>query len=199
MMRRAAALRRVLRCRIDRVWLAALRTVFEFDSWHVSAPFSCRPYKGQVVELANSLQPKTVVEVGCGLGDILRRISARERFGFDTDSGVIRAARFLHRSSAHWIQGDAACVGNAVPIDRSIDCLIMVNWIHNLSPQELAAVLLPLLGRTHFLILDAIDINGPETYKHKHDFRFLSGFTQRVSVVRPANEPRSLILFEVKR
>jgi SAM-dependent methyltransferase len=196
---RCASLFRALRCRIYRAWLAALRTVFEFDSWHANAPFSCRPYKGQVVELANSLHPRTVVEVGCGLGDILSRISARERFGFDTDAGVIRAARFLHRHSAHWIHGDAACVARTVPVDHGIDCMIMVNWTHNVSAEQLAALLLPLAQRVRYLILDAIDVNGPGSYKHKHDFRFLDNIARRISILRPANEPRSLIVFEVNR
>jgi SAM-dependent methyltransferase len=198
-MRSRSALLAVLRCRFDRFWLAGLRRVFQFDAWHASAPYSCRPYKGKVVELANSLHPRTVVEVGCGLGEILSRVSAAQRFGFDSDERVIRAARFLHRGGAQWIHGDAACVGRVIPADRSIDCMIMVNWIHNMSAEQLSAVLLPLLRRIHYLILDAIDIDGAESYRYKHDFRFLAGLTRRVSTSRPANEPRSLILFEFMR
>lgn len=188
-----------VRCRIDRVWLGGLRRVFGFDSWHADAPYSCRPYKRKVVELANAFELATVVEVGCGLGDILSRVRAAERFGFDSDSRVIRAARFLHPHKAHWIHGDGARVAPAIPVGRRIDCLIMVNWIHNLSPEQLEALLLPLLPRTQYLILDAIDADGPASYRFKHEFGFLETFADRVSVTRAVLEPRSFIVFKVVR
>jgi SAM-dependent methyltransferase len=185
------------RCRCERIWLRGLRRVFGFDAWHVSAAYSCRPYKRSVVELVNSLRPVTVVEVGCGLGDILSRVNAAERFGFDIDTAVIRAARFLHPGAARWIRGDTSSISLAIPEERRIDCLIMVNWIHTLSPQQLAACILPLLPRTGYLILDAIDPDGPSSYRFKHDFSFLSTFAQRLSSTRAAAEPRSFIVFKV--
>lgn len=185
------------RCRCERLWLRGLRRVFGFDAWHVYASYSCRPYKRRVVELVNSLQPGTVVEVGCGLGDILRRVHAAERFGFDVDSAVIRAARFLHPRAARWIHGDATAIAGTVPGDRPIGCLIMVNWIHNLSPEQLAACILPLLPRIRYLICDAIDPEGPASYRFKHDFYFLSSFTRCLSSTRAAGEPRSFLVFEV--
>jgi SAM-dependent methyltransferase len=196
---RSAPLLGVLRCRLDRAWLSGLRRVFHFDAWHASAPYSCRPYKAEVVALANSLKPASVVEVGCGLGDILSRVSARARYGFDADARVIRAARFLHPRGVHWIHGEAAGVARALLLEGSIDCMIMVNWIHNLSAEELAGVVLPLLPRIRYLIVDAIDADGPASYRHKHDFRFLAGLTRHLSSTHPAHELRSLLLFEVLR
>jgi hypothetical protein len=188
---------RAVRCRLDRLWLTGLRHLLKFDAWHAAAPYSCRPYKRRIVELANSLRLDVAVEVGCGLGDILSRVEARVRFGFDTELAVIQAARWLHPVRTRWIHGDASAVLRRLPRSLRIDCLIMVNWIHNLSPQQLAACLLPLLPRTTYLILDAIDPNGSACYRFKHDFAFLSAFTKRVSVTRVAGEPRSFILFRV--
>jgi hypothetical protein len=186
-----------LRCRIDRLGLGALRLLFGFDRWHASAPYSCRPYKGLVVELANALQPSIVVEVGCGLGDIISRVKAVDRFGIDSDLRVIRAARFLHRGRGSWVHDDGNRIQRVVSQERTIDCLIMVNWIHSLSPEHLSELLLPLLPRTRYLILDAIDADGPKSYRHKHDFGFLSTVTRRLSASRVQGEPRSFIVFEV--
>src|SRR4051812_17445146 len=94
-----------VRCKADRAWLSCVGRMFELDPWHANAPYSCRPYKKSVVDLVNSLKPERVVEIGCGLGEILVRIQARHRFGLDTDADVIRAARFLHPGTVHWIQG----------------------------------------------------------------------------------------------
>jgi trans-aconitate methyltransferase len=176
-----------------------LQLVFNFDAWHANAPYTCRPYKRKVVELVNSLSPDTAVEVGCGLGEILSRVTASERFGFDQDGAVIRAARFLHWGDVHWIHADLAAVALSLPEGRRIDCLIMVNWIHNLSPEQLGASLLPLLPRIGWLILDAIDRDGPASYQFKHDFAFLSAVAERISVTPVPGEPRSLIIFKVTK
>jgi SAM-dependent methyltransferase len=196
---RRAGLWSTLRCRRDRIGLHVLRLIFGFDTWHASAPFSCRPYKEIVVGLANALQPSIVVEIGCGLGDIISRVTAIERFGIDADSRVIRAARFLHPGRGHWIHGDEYCIQGVVSPGRTIDCLIMVNWIHTLSPERLSDLLLPVLPRTRYLILDAIDADGPPSYRYKHNFDFLSASTRKLSVGRTPGEQREFIVFEVTK
>jgi ubiquinone/menaquinone biosynthesis C-methylase UbiE len=186
---------RAVRCRLDRLWLTALRRVLRFDAWHAAAPYSCRPYKKTVVELANALRPQVAVEVGCGLGDILSRIKARERLGFDTELAVVRAARWLHPMRARWVHGDATDVLSYT--SRRIDCLIMVNWIHNLSPERLAACLRPLLPHVSHLIVDAIHPDAPGTYRFRHDFQFLSDVAERIADVAVAAEPRNLVVFKI--
>jgi SAM-dependent methyltransferase len=188
-----------VRCRIDRAWLSCVERMFKLDPWHAHAPYSCRPYKKVVVDLVNALKPERVVEVGCGLGDILSRIEARERFGLDVDANVIRAARFLHGGKVHWLQGKVEDIVRLLPSAGGIDCLILVNWIHNLSPQNLAELLLPVLPRTRYLVLDAMDTDAPASYRFKHDFAFLSKSAERVSVARSPDEARSFILYRVIR
>jgi hypothetical protein len=179
-----------------RLSLRFLRLLFRFEAWHASAPYSCRAYKRAVVELANALHPAVAVEVGCGLGDIISRVKAAVRIGIDRDAPVIRAARVLHWRG-RWIQGDGRCVSQ-LPHSR-IDCLIMVNWIHSLSADDLAALLLPLLPMTRYLILDAIDVDGPVSYRYKHDFGFLAALTRRVRTARVTDEPRTFLVLEVLR
>ena len=184
------------RCRGARAWLGTLRRLFGFDPWHAAAPYVCRPYKAVVVQLANSVRPQLVVEVGCGLGDIISRVRAAERIGIDADARVIRAARFLHRRG-RWVHGEGDSIPGLLGGTRRIDCLIMINWIHSLAPQELATLLLPLLPATRHLVVDAVDSDDPRSYRHKHDFAFLAGLTRRRSAVRVPGEPRTFMLFEV--
>ena len=188
---------RVWRCRCERIWLRAIQCIFKFDVWHAGAPYSCRLYKRKVIEIANSLSPHVIVEVGCGLGDIVSRVRAVERYGLDSDSQVIRAARFLHPSGVRWICGDASSIANSIPTDGVLDCVIMVNWTHNLSPEQLSVCILPLMPRIRYLILDSIDLDAPASYRYRHDFSFLSSVAERVSVTRVIDEPRSFILFKV--
>lgn len=190
---RRAGVRRVLRCRAERVVIGALRRYYRFDRWHAEGVYSCRPYKRTVVELVNGLAPSTVVEIGSGLGDILSRVRAPRRRGYDIDPAVVRAARFLHGRRVSFVTGGAADVE-----EERIDVLIMVNWIHNLSPVELESLLRPLVPRTLYLVLDAIDESAPETYRYRHDFAFLSTVADRISVTRPRGESRSFHLFRVR-
>lgn len=135
------------------LWLA-----YRFDRWHATAPFCCRPYKSQVIELARSLKPRKVVEIGCGLGEIISRIDAPARFGFDIDERVLRAACLLerkvtfHHGALGEIEGVVAATGS------DIDLLIMVNWTHNVPFEQVAASVRALRARTglRFLIIDRI-------------------------------------------
>jgi hypothetical protein len=75
----------------------------------------------------------------------------------------------------------------------------MVNWIHNLSAEQLAACLLPLLPSVSHLIVDAIHPDAPGTYRFRHDFKFLREAAEGVAEVPVPNEPRSLIMFRMAR
>jgi SAM-dependent methyltransferase len=183
---------RTARITIDQSALALLQRVFRFDPWHVEAPLSARPYRSLVAALVNALRPTTVVEVGCGLGTILSLIEAPTRVGYDRDPGAIRAARFLRGRRIRFVQGDLSSV-----TETTVDVLILVNWIHEISPDELADRLLPLLPRTRYLVLDALDPDGPAGYAYKHDFAFLQGRARCRSVTRPVNEGRTFRVYEV--
>lgn len=185
---------RLVRCRLELLWLSVLQRHFGFDPWHALAPYPCRSYKKVVVDIVNRLAPATVVEIGAGLGELLAHIDAPQRLGYDIDPAVVRAARFLHRRGITFVRGDATQV-----IDSPIDVLILVNWIHNLSADELSELLEPLMPRTTYLLLDAIDLDGPSSYRYKHTFDFLSGNADLVSVTRAPDEPRSFHLFRVKQ
>lgn len=189
---RRIGLLRVLHVGLDRFFLSILARIYKFDPWHSAAPLSARPYRHTVARLVNELHPVTVVEVGCGLGGVLSFINAAERYGYDIDEGAIRAARFLRSKKITFVHGDLSVVSLA-----HIDVLVLVNWIHEISPQFLEDILTPLLPRTHYLLLDAIDPDGPSGYRYKHDFAFLGPHARRLSVTRPRGEGRSFHLFEV--
>ena len=186
---------RALRISVDRVFLTVLGRIYKFDPWHAQAPTSARPYRKTVANLINQLHPQTVVEVGCGLGYILALVKAPCRHGYDLDDGAIRCARFLHGKKITFAQGDLSSVSQP-----HIDVLVLVNWIHEVSPDELERLIVPLLPQTCYLILDAIDpgeLSGG--YRFKHDFMFLASRAQRICVTRPPNEGRTFQMFKVMK
>jgi hypothetical protein len=181
----------VAKMTLDRALIFTLSRIYGFTaSWH--PPTSTRPYRIVVADLVNSLQPDVVCEVGCGLGSILSRIHAPRRLGFDIDPAVIKAAKLLRGRRIEFHQGGLAEV--SLP---QMDVLMLVNWIHEISPADLALQLVPLLGRTHYLVLDAIDASNDFGYRYKHDFSFLDGKARKISTVRHPSEGRSFQLFEV--
>lgn len=183
----------VARITADRIAVAALARVYGFPaSWH--PPTSARPYRCTVARLVNSVQPRVVCEVGCGLGSILTRVDAPVRVGFDIDPAVIRAAKLLRGRKIEFHEGSLGAVSLA-----QMDVLLLVNWIHEVSAAELERDLAPLLGRTKYLVLDAIDASNSFGYRYKHDFAFLAGKARQLAVARHPPEGRSFQLFEVSR
>lgn len=187
---------RSIRILMDRGALGLLQKVYGFHPWHAAAPLSARPYRKVVADLVASVAPpaQCVVEVGCGLGGILSLVRAPERYGYDVDGGAIRAARLLHGRGVTFVVGDMTAVSQP-----RIDVLILVNWIHDFAPQQLERWLEPLLCRTKFLLLDAIDPDSSAGYRFAHDFAFLEGIARRSRVARADNEGRSFLLYEVYR
>jgi hypothetical protein len=192
---RRIGLVRAARIAWGRLFLTVIGRIYRLDPWHVRTPAAARPYRATVAEMVNALHPEVVVEVGCGLGYVLAPVRARQRYGYDVDGHVIRAARLLRGRRIAFIQGELSAVSQP-----RIDVLILVNWIHALSPAALEAALRPLLGRTRYLVLDAIDPDAPgSSYRHRHDFAFLDGQARHLLVAHAPNEARSFHLFEVVR
>lgn len=187
---------RSVRIAVDRAALMVLQKVYGFHPWHAAAPLSVRPYRHVVASIVATLEPKPscVVEVGCGLGSLLSLVDAVERVGYDVDLGALRAARLVHGRRATFIHGDMTAV-----TQPRIDVLILVNWIHDFSPERLDEWLTPLLPRTRYLLVDAIDADDTTGYRFKHDFSFLEGRVREVHEGRAVNEGRRFLLYEVLR
>jgi len=182
---------RTARITLDRGVIFLLSRIYRFPAaWH--PPTSMRPYRIAVATAINALDPEVVCEVGCGLGSILSRIHAPVRVGYDVSPGVLRAARLLRSGSIDFRSGSI----DAVDLP-SMDVLVLVNWIHEVSPEDLERMLLPLLPRTRCLMLDAIDADNAFGYRFKHDFAFLDGKARLLSSTRVDGEGRSFRLYEV--
>ena len=162
---------RVGRCFLCRIPIFALRAIYRFDSWHVRWPYRCARYQARAVELASAQRPKVVVEIGCGLGEILARVRADHRYGLDRSPEVLRAARFLHGSRVRFETGalqDADRIAEIV--GQPIDLLIMTNWPHEFAMSELIRSLDAIRRRVPIkaVLIDSLRPGWP-------DYRYLHG------------------------
>jgi SAM-dependent methyltransferase len=190
--------------RFQRLLRHCLRLLFRFDRWHI-IPLSNRPYARDIISYLNSLpkeQRTNVLEIGCGLGDIIRHIEFKERVGLDADKNVLRAARFLawlRRSKkmrfARFDFPDSILSG-------SYEVIIMVNWIHTICPQVLKGKLEEYVqnnlraGGT--IIIDTVP---DKEYRYNHDIRSLTADLEchlvKLGVYRRGREVHVIAPFSV--
>ena len=183
-----------MRIKLDRLALKLLRLFYGYHPWHADAPLSARPYRKTVALMINDLCPTNVVEVGCGLGSILSLVNAQSRVGYDLDAGAIKAARFLRNRNIQFALGDITAVNQS-----KIDVLILVNWIHEISPEQLDIWLTPLLSQTAYLCVDAIDENNSSGYRYAHNFSFLGKRASLFREARVQNEGRRFLIYKVMK
>jgi 2-polyprenyl-3-methyl-5-hydroxy-6-metoxy-1,4-benzoquinol methylase len=185
----------ILKCLITRLWYQQLNRKFRFDPWHSKNNWYCRSYKRTAVGMINNLHPKIVVEVGCGLGEIISRVEAPYRVGYDIEPTVIDAARYLHGTNVNFEYGTGVDVK-----ETHIDVLIVLNWIHNLSADKIEDFLKPFYKRVNYFLLEGIN-EGEKNYKYHHKFTFLEGHAKLINAIDGGiGEARKLMLFEsIKR
>ncbi|MDR3225064.1 MAG: methyltransferase domain-containing protein [Clostridiales Family XIII bacterium] len=151
---------------------SALREEYGFDPWHV-APLELRRY---AVGMSRLLERRirsgdVVVDVGCGLGDLLRTLSDRasaraDYYGFDLSAEAIAAAKHINRQrNIRFACGSFAEIKNH--IDGPIDWLVAVNFFHVTNPEAIKGYIQELLSTSpvRHIVVDVVPANGI-----KHDF-----------------------------
>ncbi|MFC4590300.1 class I SAM-dependent methyltransferase [Sphaerisporangium corydalis] len=135
-----------------------LMMVFGGTRWHLRG-YHTTNYKKVAVAMAGTVAAPAgvVAEVGCGLGDILTRVEARHRLGFDIDRGVIAWARFLRRfgrSRAEFAVGSFDALARSE--HEAIDLLIMTGWFHYMPDDWIRDQMRSLLAvkRVRHLLVD---------------------------------------------
>lgn len=108
---------------------------YHFEGWHWCSPFYWKPYKKQVVQMVNDLRPRSVVEIGCGLGEIIARIKSDKKIGGDIDNAVIQSARSLYPHIA-FVHGGLEIIKDI----KNVDVVICINWPHSLPSSQFIAM-----------------------------------------------------------
>jgi SAM-dependent methyltransferase len=152
-----------------RLWKKILQKIYHFDKWHVVS-LRQRKYARDIIVWCNNRETRTsFLEIGCGLGDVVRNVKYRERYGFDSDPKVLKAAAFLARSTPGRKITFSFCEFPVTPIQGNYDILIMVNWVHHIEPSVLHAKLkeyfATLINEGGAIIIDTV--HHPE-YKFNH-------------------------------
>lgn len=148
---------------------------FKFSSWHV-VPMNQRPYALEIYRTLNNYIEKfefpysPMVEVGCGLGDIIGSLRWEYgKIGYDLSLNVLKGARLLH-PDVIFHQGTFSNVNC-----KKIRCLIMVNLIHVIPPDKLKKSIEQILDKSkvEMFVLDTFRDNEGTEYIYSHDGNYL--------------------------
>ena len=83
------------KCLSDFIVFSYYTYTFNIDRWHIQGGLYCSKRNPYIVEIVNSINPKSVVDIGCGLGAILGELNASSLLGIDYSEKVIIAATGL--------------------------------------------------------------------------------------------------------
>ena len=155
---------------------SALQRVYGFDRWHVG--HAGETYARDIVRTLNGWpdsERESVVEIGCGLGDILRHLRFRERLGLDMDRGALEAARLLARFQRGQSPRFEPFEFPRSPLTGVYNAIILVNWIHQVE-RDIVAGAVRTYAAHHLrpggaVVLDTVD---DPAYEHNHDVRALA-------------------------
>jgi len=177
---------------LKKPYYACLQRKLGFTTWHVN-PIEWRPYsltaRRYVNELVRREGLRTVVDVGCGLAEVLAGIDVQTAVGFDVSREVLRAARRLHRK-LDLREGSFAAIRG-----MRIDVLLALGFTHRIDPEALREDVYALLegNAIRYILLDVCRIEST----HTHDFdTMLAGRCRRVWCSETFGMGRRLLCYE---
>ena len=149
-----------------RARLKALMREYHFDPWHIS-PKELRPYAMDLIRYINSRTGahEAVVEIGCGLGEIIRNIRSDRLYGYDINANVINAASFLDKQKR--VSFRRGSFENVVGLD--IEYLIAVNFMHDIDPSYLRSAF-KLVSESNDLRNIIVDSVSNDRVRFSHNF-----------------------------
>lgn len=162
---------------LARNWI--LQLIYGFDRWHVVCGYHRVEYKKALIEKINSKEYEVVLEVGCGLADILTRLKAPRKIGIDIDHKVIRAANFIH-PKLYLVVGNFIedCELIIASMDYvKLDAVIFANWVHSIPFDQFIKIINILKNDNKYLdiYIDIIEVHARE-YKYHHKNKLISKF-----------------------
>ena len=167
-------------CLIQRIYYKLKFRNFDLDNWHLKGTFYCRNYKILSLKIINDLKPQIYIDIGCGLGEILSKVKIRKcnKLGYDLDERINKVNIKINNSKFVYFNKQEKLFEYAKKIQfekKNLVVISMLNFVHNLSLEELQAMIAKYyqeLGE-YILLIDNIYKKGKEYKYNHHTFLFL--------------------------
>jgi hypothetical protein len=156
--------------RIEKYFRILLWKFFKFEKWHISL-LSQREYAQDIISTFEQDEFSSIVEIGTGLGDIIRNINSSNKLFLDIDKSVLNANKILSYFNN---RGCKTSNFNEFDIYKNslsgkFDLIIMVNWIHNIELDVLQNKFNEFinnnLNNEGYLVFDILE---NKSYKYNH-------------------------------
>ncbi len=128
--------------------------------WHLNATFESRDYKSKVVRISNMYKTNFAIEIGCGIGEILGRLNAPQKYGIDININTLLLCKRLNKN-IKTIHNDIMNNNqkifdliNSIEKNETI-LIIMVNWLHEYSESKVNNLVENLLSLNRNIIIIA--------------------------------------------
>ena len=128
--------------------------------WHLNATFESRDYKSKVVRISNMYKTNFAIEIGCGIGEILGRLNASQKYGIDINIDTLLLCKRLNKN-IKTIHNDIMKnkqkildLINSIEKNETI-LIIMVNWLHEYSESKVNNLVENLLSLNRSIIIIA--------------------------------------------
>lgn len=110
-----------------------LYIIYDFDKWHSARPFETTNYKQMIVKIIDPILEKdsTIVDVGCGTGQILRHLGKSRRIGIDLDKQALQCGELFNKFINPPIEYLEGSMGKVSELNTQVKVLILTNWLHN--------------------------------------------------------------------
>jgi len=150
-----------------------LYKIFNFDRWH-SQTIVGNHYVPLIIKTVNSSNAINVVEIGCGLGEIILNVDAKNKLCLDQSQEVLNAASFISKLKFKKAVFNKFDFSNN-SLQGKYDVIIMVNWPHVINEKILKDKFSILfnenLNNLGFIIIDTV---ADENYRHNHDINLIT-------------------------
>ena len=133
---------------------------YGIDLWHQS-PYELRLYAQMAANSVNTLGCRCVVEVGCGLGEILKHIKSPLKYGYDINPKVIEAAKSIKPDRLD-IKFEVGGLED-VAIDDT-ECLVAISWLHTMDDEYLRTAFSKAIKKNKFQYI-VVDVKNSENQR----------------------------------
>ena len=153
-----------------------LRLFFRFEWWHTS-PLENKKYALDVIqELDSKPNRESILELGCGIGDIIGKVQYKKKYFYDISTNALKAAKFYQKITfkrSNNFYKEFNFFNESVNKNIHLDAIVLVNWIHGIESQLIYIRLTELINHNlkkgGVIIFDLIEDNPKYTFNHSVD------------------------------